>query len=198
MKRTILLCCLLALSFAAQAQILRAPSEGRSMVYFYREPGTAFLIKIDLYDSTRLLGTLGQGRFMAYECAPGRHIFAASSENFDIAEATLEAGRTYMIEVQPVMGIAVARVSLKPVDRTARAFKRQAKEIRAVFERNKELRVAPPVDPEQVNHAGAAPDTPDIMKKHARKKETGNIVVIPDSLWITSGDLLPLRLRPAD
>ena len=52
---------------------------------------------------------------MRYECDPGAQLFWASSENKEFLTSELEAGKTYIVMVDVIMGVMKAHVGLTPV-----------------------------------------------------------------------------------
>lgn len=97
------------------SQILKTPSEGKSLVYFVRSNGTGALINFKFFDGEKYLGKFNGMKYFIYECDPGEHVFWASSENRSFVEANLESGKVYFIEVRPMPGALKAAVKLVPV-----------------------------------------------------------------------------------
>ncbi len=84
-----------------QAQELKKPSERKAMVYFTRVEALGFLINFKYFDGEKYLGKFNYGKYLAYECDPGKHIFWAKSENSDFVEADLEPNKIYILDSQP-------------------------------------------------------------------------------------------------
>lgn len=119
---------LLCLSFAAVAKEPLAvrvadqqakPEPGKALVLFMRPSSVGFAIASSIYDApdedTRFIGVVRSKQKMAYQAEPGAHRFMVIAENADFMDATLEAGKTYYVLIQPRMGVWKARFSLFPV-----------------------------------------------------------------------------------
>ena len=119
---------LLCLSFPAVAKEPLAvhvadqqakPEPGKALVLFLRPSSVGFAIASSVYDApdedTRFIGVVRSKQKMAYQVEPGVHRFMVIAENADFMDATLEAGKTYYVLIQPRMGVWKARFSLFPV-----------------------------------------------------------------------------------
>lgn len=98
------------------------PKEGNAVIYFTRVTAMGFAISFDYFDSATYIGQSAGRNYLRYECAPGRHLFWASSENKAFLTADLEANQTYVVIVDVLMGIGVARVGLTPIDSQHKVF----------------------------------------------------------------------------
>jgi hypothetical protein len=98
------------------------PKEGNAVVYFTRISGLGSLISFDYFDSATYIGESAGRNYLRYECPPGKHLFWASSENKAFLTANLEANETYVVIVDVLMGIGVARVGLTPIDSQNKLF----------------------------------------------------------------------------
>ena len=86
----------------------------KSIVYFTRANSTGALINFTYFDDEKVIGRFNGPKYLKYECNPGKHLFWARSENKSFVEATLLAGKTYIIDVKPKMGaIKAVRGCLK-------------------------------------------------------------------------------------
>ena len=119
---------LLCLSFAAVAKQPLAvhvaeqhakPEPGKALVLFMRPSSVGAAIASTVYDApdedTRFIGVVRSKQKMAYQAEPGVHRFMVIAENADFLDATLEAGKTYYVLIQPRMGVWKARFSLFPL-----------------------------------------------------------------------------------
>ena len=114
----------LSLTFAfSYSQEFKKPSEGKSLVYFVRTSGMGFAINFKYFDGEKYLGKFNYGKYMAYECEPGKHVFWAAAENKSVLEAELEAGKVYIINAEVRMGILYAEVELLPFDNNPNNYK---------------------------------------------------------------------------
>jgi hypothetical protein len=108
-----------------------APEPGKALVVFLRPMYThwkpwAFGMENVQYfppsvyrvdgDTRELIGFVDEGNKVAAQCPTGPQLFMIdSTENMDFLEATLDAGKTYYVMVEPRTGVAVPRWSLVPV-----------------------------------------------------------------------------------
>ena len=119
---------LLCLSFSAVAKEPLAvhvadqqakPEPGKALVLFMRPSSVGFAVASSVYDApdedTRFIGVVRSKQKMAYQAEPGVHRFMVIAENADFLDATLEAGKTYYVLIQPRMGVWKARFSLFPL-----------------------------------------------------------------------------------
>ncbi len=132
MKKVLLIVVVL-FATAMYSQDLKTPSEGKSLVYFVRSSSVGFLINFKYFDGEQYLGKFNYGKYLAYECEPGKHLFWSKSENIDYLEAELEAGKVYIIDSEPQMGAIKAAVKLVPFDNNQNNYKNLKK-----YERKKE------------------------------------------------------------
>jgi hypothetical protein len=129
-KRTLLALLFFAVLLTSKtgAQGLTAPAEGKAVIYFARVSSYGALIPFDFFDGNRFIGDFAGKKYLRYECDPGEHLFWASSENKAFMTAQVEAGNAYVVVVDVVMGIGIARVGLSPISSTDKVFPR-AKEL---------------------------------------------------------------------
>ena len=123
MKKTL---CIFLILF--QSIILYSQNEGNTSnetatVYFVRPSGLGALINFTFFDGEKVIGKFNGPKYMKYNCAPGKHLFWARSENRSFVEADLVAGEIYLIDVVPKMGGLKASVSLIPVDKNVYKMK---------------------------------------------------------------------------
>lgn len=127
MKKFLLLFLFTGLSCVAQE--LDTPKEGKALVYFTRYDAAGFLINFKYFDGDKYLGKFNHGNYLVYECEPGKHIFWAKSENVDFVDATLEAGKIYIIDSRPQMGAFKAAVKLVIFNKELDNYDRYKKRI---------------------------------------------------------------------
>ena len=127
MKKVLLL--FLFTSFFSFSQELETPKEGKVLVYFTRYDAAGFLINFKYFDGEKYLGKFNYGKYLVYECEPGKHVFWSKSENFDYVEAELEAGRIYIIDSRPQMGAFKAGVKLVVFSKQLDNYDRYKKRI---------------------------------------------------------------------
>ena len=74
MKKVLLIVVVL-FATAMYSQDLKKPSEGKSLVYFVRSSSVGFLINFKYFDGEQYLGKFNYGKYLVYECEPGKHLF---------------------------------------------------------------------------------------------------------------------------
>ena len=117
MKKLILtLFIALAGIYAASAQGFTPPADGKAVVYFVRVTKYGKPTAFEFFHQDKYIGAFKGYQYMRYECDPGSHLFWASSENKEFITADLEAGKSYIIMVNVIMGAMKARVGLAPLD----------------------------------------------------------------------------------
>ena len=87
----------------------RKPAPGKALIYFVRPQFMGAAVKVKLYAEGKFLGILASKTFIPYECAPGKHEFAAVAENAGLLDATVAADRIYVVQVAIHMGGIKAR-----------------------------------------------------------------------------------------
>jgi hypothetical protein len=123
MNRCMLVIVLVAgIATSTLGQGFTPPKKGNAVVYFTRLTAMGFAISFDYFDSATYIGQSAGRNYLRYECQPGRHLFWASSENKAFVTADLEANQTYVVIVDVLMGIGVARVGLTPIDSQHKLF----------------------------------------------------------------------------
>lgn len=118
MKKILLITVLLALAgvYYASAQGFQPPTEGKAVVYFVRVTKYGKPTSFEFFHQDKYIGVFKGDQYMKYECDPGSHLFWASSENKEFITAELEAGKSYIIMVNVIMGMMKAKVGLAPLD----------------------------------------------------------------------------------
>ncbi|MCF8373209.1 MAG: hypothetical protein K9H64_16440 [Bacteroidales bacterium] len=91
------------------------PSEGKAVIYFVRVTPYGALISFEYFHQDRYIGIFKGKNYMRYECDPGEQLLWASSENKEFITTNLEAGKTYIVMVDVLMGAWKARVGLRPI-----------------------------------------------------------------------------------
>lgn len=110
------------------AQGFQPPAEGKAVVYFTRVSSFGFAISFEYFHEDQYIGIFKGKNYLRYECDPGTHLFWASSENKEFITAELEAGGSYIVIVDIIMGIGKARVGFDPITEDSEVFAR-AKEL---------------------------------------------------------------------
>jgi hypothetical protein len=116
MKTYLLILFFVLLSRITFAQGLTPPAEGKAVIYFTRISSMGFAIGFEFFHDKQYIGDFAGRNYIRYECDPGEQLFWASSENKAFLTSQLEAGSTYIVIVDVMMGIGIARVGLTPID----------------------------------------------------------------------------------
>ena len=118
MKKLFFMTILLALTgiYTVSAQGFQPPAEGKAVVYFVRVTVYGKPTAFEFFHQDKYIGAFKGDQYMRYECDSGEQLFWASSENKEFVTAELEAGKTYIIMVDVIMGAWKARVGLTPLD----------------------------------------------------------------------------------
>lgn len=198
MKKIIILSLLLlfATTSVVCGQGLRRPAEGKSMVYITRTSSVAFLIGFQIFDSKKYLGTLNAGKYIVYECDPGKHIFIAKSENADFIDAELEAGRIYIIDAVPQMGIMVAQVDLVPLDKNSKRYEKSKKSIFKLIGKKSGIEVKTE-DYAEDSDADEESSPSKTLAKFEKRKEQGKVSLLLPDMFIEI-DEGQIELQPED
>lgn len=139
------------LSIKGYSQELRKPAEGKAIVYFVRSTGMGALINFKYFDGEKYLGKFNYGKYLVYECEPGKHVFWSRSENTDFINAELTAGKIYIVDSEGQMGAIKAGVKLVPFSphpgsyKTPKKFEKKKTAILKSISENKEY-IATDVD----------------------------------------------------
>ncbi|HAN17148.1 MAG: hypothetical protein A2X13_08575 [Bacteroidetes bacterium GWC2_33_15] len=97
------------------AQGFQPPAEGKAVVYFTRVTLYGKPVEFEFFHQDKYIGVFKGDQYMRYECDPGNQLFWASSENKEFLTTELEAGKTYIVMVDVIMGVMKAHVGLTPV-----------------------------------------------------------------------------------
>jgi len=101
------------------------PEPGKALVYFIRTSNYGYMMPSPIFDNDKYIGSIvmepGKNAYvskkkthLAYQAEPGKHMFTVYAENVDFLPAELNAGKTYYVQVRPVMGIWKIRFYLTP------------------------------------------------------------------------------------
>lgn len=73
------------------------PSEGKSVIYFFRTSGYGGIMNFRYFDGKKYLGRFNGKNYMRYECEPGKKNFWLKAENIAVLEADLLPNKTYLV-----------------------------------------------------------------------------------------------------
>ena len=103
----------------APVQEISTPDQSEAQVIFMRSSFLGSAVSASLYevvdDEIKFIGVINNDTKIAYDTAPGEHVFMVVSEAADFMEAELVPGKNYFSIVTPRMGAWVARFSLWPI-----------------------------------------------------------------------------------
>lgn len=91
------------------------PSEGKAVIYMLRVSALGFAINFEYFHENQFIGQSKGVSYIRYEVDPGEHLFWASAENQHFITVNAEAGKTYFMYIDVVMGMWKAQVNLSPV-----------------------------------------------------------------------------------
>jgi hypothetical protein len=98
-----------------KSQGFTPPAEGKAVVYFVRATSYGFGVSFEFFHKDKYIGMFKGKAYMRYECEPGQNLFWASSENKEFVPADLQAGGTYIVVVNVIMGMMKAHVGMTPI-----------------------------------------------------------------------------------
>mgnify|MGYP000208879411 CR=1 FL=1 len=116
MKSLALFSILLLVALQTKAQGFPPPAEGKAAIYFARVSMFGGAISFQYFHNDEFVGQFKGKNYMRMEVDPGEQLFWASSENKEFLTADLEAGKTYIVVVDIIMGIGKARVGFSVLD----------------------------------------------------------------------------------
>jgi hypothetical protein len=103
----------------------------KALIVFVRPAKLGKAVKFYVVDEDKRFLTMLKGnQHVMIAVEPGKHTFYVISENAGLVRADLAAGRTYVIETRPKMGMGKARVAVQPVLRNTPRFAESAKWLR--------------------------------------------------------------------
>ena len=159
------------------SQELKKPSEGKALVYFTRIGFMGGAINFKYFDGEKYLGKYNTGKYLAYECDPGKHLFWAKSENFDFLEANLEAGKIYIVQSVVKMGAMKAGVDLVPLTKLDEDYqKKKEKLIKLITNPSKEykLEVGKELEVTELKELNSK----SVEKYNEKKQEVGKVLIL--------------------
>lgn len=104
---------------AIEKSAILKPEPGKALVVFMRPSVLGSAVQSSVFEiqdnQPALVGIVAAKAKVAYQAAPGSHLFMVIGENADYMQADLLADRTYYVQVSPRMGMWKARFGLEPV-----------------------------------------------------------------------------------
>lgn len=190
MKKSLLFFVLLLFNTTFYAQDLAVelvkPAAGKSIVYFTRTSSAGLLINFSFYDGEEFIGKLKPGKFIAYECDPGEHIFIGKSENTDYVEANLEANRVYIIDSEGKMGALKVRIKLVPLDKKDKKYEKKKKNILKLISKNKGEIVSIEKDDDDLDDSDETPSKT-LKKFYEKKQKNKKITQLTSDMFLDNG-----------
>lgn len=111
------------------AQGFVVPAEGKAVVYFVRVSDYGYAASFEFFHGDKFIGTFKGKNYMRYELDPGKQLLWASSENKEFITADLEAGSSYIVIVDVIMGFWKAHVGLSPISSNDTELFERAKKL---------------------------------------------------------------------
>ena len=117
MKKLIIITLLLLLTgvYTVNAQGFQPPADGKAVIYFTRVTKYGKPTSFEFFHQDKYIGAFKGDQYMRYELDEGEHLLWASTENKEFITVEVEAGKTYIVMVNVIMGAMKARVGLSPV-----------------------------------------------------------------------------------
>jgi hypothetical protein len=100
---------------SAQAQGFAPPAEGKAVIYFARVSDYGFAVSFEFFHGDKYIGAFKGKNYMRYELDPGEQLLWASSENREFITSELQAGGSYIVIVDVIMGGWKAHVGFTPI-----------------------------------------------------------------------------------
>ena len=130
------------------------PEPNKALIQFFRASEHGLAVQATIYDGKQYIGTVSDMTRVGYQAEPGNHIFMVMGQNVDFMEATLDAGKTYYVQIMPRTGIWKARFSFRPI--------KDPKHEKKLFW----LGLLTLVKPNEKGYAWAKANADSIIKKH--------------------------------
>ncbi len=92
------------------------PPVGKALVYVLRPSAMGMLIRMRVKCDGTNIGSTKGGNFLFAMVEPGQHTLLTASENDEMMDITVEAGKIYYVKQQAKMGVVYAETGLKLVD----------------------------------------------------------------------------------
>ncbi|WP_147821945.1 hypothetical protein [Salidesulfovibrio onnuriiensis] len=93
--------------------------QGKAVIVFMRPSSFGGAVQSPVFrltdDSQEFLGIVSSKTMLAYEAAPGKHVFMVTGETANFVEADVIADKIYYVEVEPHFGMFKARFTLEPL-----------------------------------------------------------------------------------
>lgn len=111
------------------AQGFVVPAEGKAVVYFVRVSDYGYAASFEFFHGDKFIGIFKGKNYMRYELDPGKQLLWASSENKEFITAELEAGGSYIVIVDVIIGVWKAHVGLSPISSNDKELFERAKKL---------------------------------------------------------------------
>lgn len=87
-----------------------------AVINFYRMETLIGEVPFDIWSEEGYVGSTKAGTYFQVRVTPGKHTFVSLSERYSVLEATVEAGKEYVVEFDVDMGWNQAHVQILPID----------------------------------------------------------------------------------
>jgi hypothetical protein len=120
---------LVLVCYSIFSQGFQPPSKNKAVVYFVRVSSYGKEAPFDFFHQNKFIGESKGVGYFKYECAPGKQLFWATSENKEFLTANLKEGGTYVVIVDIIIGWAKAHVGLSPISVNDKEIYSRAKHV---------------------------------------------------------------------
>ena len=125
--RIVLLLTIASITNDSYPQGFTEPSQGKAAVYFVRWSSAGAVYSYEYFHHDQFIGEFKGKGYIRYESEPGEQLFWAASSNKQFITAHLEAGKSYIIDVETGMYGAIL---FRPISsKNKSAFKKCKKTI---------------------------------------------------------------------
>jgi len=93
-----------------------APDTEHAVVTFYRPDTLVEDVNFDIWNQDGYIGSTMGGHYFSVKLKAGKHDFLARSERYSILKSTLEANKSYAVEMDINMGWNQAHIKLLPIN----------------------------------------------------------------------------------
>lgn len=99
---------------ASDEEIL--PDDEHAVVTFYRPDSLIKDVKFDVWNQSGYIGSTTGGNYFSVKLKAGEHTFFTLSERYSLLKSTLDANKSYAVELDVGMGWNQAHIKLLPIN----------------------------------------------------------------------------------
>jgi Protein of unknown function (DUF2846) len=94
--------------------ILAPPPAGKGQVVFFRPSAMGMAIRCTIRENGKMIGRVGNGKYMVLTAAPGPHKYTTKTEATDELNLEVEPDETTYVKCKIAAGIMAGRPNLSP------------------------------------------------------------------------------------